>query len=48
MIINWCLVAIVALIIGGICSVIEKDGDYFLVAVIFDFFIGLGYYLTIL
>jgi len=42
MIINWCLVAIVALIIGGICSLKKNDSDYFLGAIILVFCIGFG------
>ena len=46
MIINWCLVAIVALVIGGICSIHGKDSDYFSGALMLTFCIGFGCLLT--
>ena len=47
MIINWCLVALAALIIGGITSVATKDTGCFAIAIILDILIGFGYLLTI-
>lgn len=47
MMINWwCIVAIISLIIGGICSIINKDDNPFGSAIFLTLFIGLGYLLT--
>ena len=43
----WCVVAIVALIIGGISSIVNKDRDDFGSAIFLVLFIGLGYLLTL-
>ena len=49
MMINWwCIVAIVSLVIGGVCSIRMKDGGYFVIAVLLSFTIGLGYFLSTL
>ena len=41
----WCIVAIIALVIGGICSLITKKDTYFGDAIFLTLFIGLGYIL---
>ena len=38
---GWCIVAIVALIIGGICSIKNKNYDYFEEAIFLTMLIGL-------
>ena len=48
MIINWCIVAIVALIMGGITSIATKDTDCFAVAIMFDIIVGFGCLLSYL
>ena len=43
---GWCIVAVIALIIGGICSIVNKDRDDFGSAIILVMLIGLGYILV--
>jgi len=42
---GWCLVAIVALIVGGICSIILKDRECFIDSTFLVLMIGIGYFI---
>ena len=43
MIINWCVIALAALIIGGVTAIIRKDSDCFAAAVALNILIGFGH-----
>ena len=47
MIIDWCVIALSALIIGGVTAIIRKDSDCFAAAVALNILIGFGYLITI-
>ena len=47
MISDWCVIALSALIIGGVTAIIRKDSDCFAAAVALNILIGFGYLITI-
>ena len=47
MIINWCVIALAALIIGGITTIATKDKDCFGVAILLNILIGFGYLIAV-
>lgn len=44
---EWCIVAIVALVVGGISSMVIKDKDCFAASVALTILIGLSHLITL-